>query len=158
MVDRTNYGEGAVSVFPCSCSSRTAGSSDAAEAPVAPHLSTSCSSSPGERLAEVPAAPCCVSEHPPGTGVLVRAASPLPSPPRRGKRGGRGGIAGLAWHSCPPDPCPCARPSAQPLRHSMGSTGEHPCSHPSDGEGQFVAGEEVYFQGVQLSNASIKHG
>lgn len=98
--------------------------------------------------------------------MFVPAARLPPVPPRGGKRGGSTRDGGVC----------ISQPPAQPrlLRASRGSASRAQWDGKREGvftqlagrsavaiatpEGQFIVGEEVHFWGVQLSNASIKHG
>lgn len=138
--------------------------SDVAEDPVAPCISTSCSSSPGKCLDLVSA----VSHHVPKfvrTGVFMPATSLLGLPPRGGSREEAEKLSGLHFTTA----CiiqvavhiPWLSLSGPVWWEAGGSvyTARWPlCSRYSNPKGQFIVGEEVHFWGVQLSNTSIKHG
>lgn len=77
--------------------------SDVAEDPVAPYISTSCSSSPGECLGLVSAVPEFVR-----AGRVRACCQPAAFASPLGERGGSREIAGFAFHNCLHNPGCCA--------------------------------------------------
>lgn len=105
--------------------------SDVAEDPVAPYISTSCSSSPGECLGLVSAVRCRVPEFV-RDGRVHACYQPAAFVSPQGKREGSREIVGFAFHNCLHNPGCRAHPVARPLslgRSVMGSGRE--CLHSS---------------------------
>ena len=103
--------------------------SDVAEDPVAPYISTPCSSSPGECLGLVSAVPHRVPEFV-RDGRVRACYQPAAFASPRGKRGGSREIVGFAFHNSLHNPGCCAHPVARPLGRSVMGSGRE-CLHSS---------------------------